>query len=1280
MNDTGLSDTGQRLARLPALKMALLTQELRAKTELLAAEPIAVVGMGCRFPGGGNNPEQYWRLLAKGVDAVAPVPKSRWNAEFYYDPDPEALNKMYNCDGGFLDVPVDQFDAEFFGITPREADHLDPQQRLLLEVSWEAIEDAGISPHSLSGSNTGVFVGISSVDYLKQSAECSTIDGYSGTGNAHSAAAGRLSYTLGLRGPCVAMDTACSSSLVALHLACMNLRNRECDGALVGGVNLMLSPLTTVLFSKLRILSPSGRCLSFDSAADGYVRGEGCGVIYLKRLSDAIANQDRVLAVVRGTAINQNGCSVGLTVPNGPAQQAVIRRALAYVSPDDVDYVEAHGTGTSLGDPIEVHALKAVFAPGRKKPLYIGSAKTNLGHLEAAAGIAGIAKVILALQKEEIPPHLHLRTLNPRIALDGAPIVIPTSPVPWPRSAQRRCAGVSSFGFVGTNAHAVLEEAPMIERRAPEFHRPAHLLTLSAGNTDSLERLRALYLAELEKCDSSALPDLCFTANTGRVQFSFRLTAAGADAAQIAEALRRTQPAAAAAAATPPSVVFLFSGLDIQHVHRVEQLYAAQPTVRETLKQCDAILGPLLPVPLLELVHRPDHAAMLERTECAHAALFAMQWALWRMWRDWGVRPAAVAGYDAGEFAAACAAGVMEWETGLRLIALSASLRQRPLWEEEARRVNYQRPQIEWVSSFTGAPVQDVIDGDFWRGLHQPVRFASGLQTLFRRGHSMWLEIGPASTLLEIALAQNFDPSAGMIHLLPTLEPGIDVWPRLLATLGQLWEAGVEIDWKAYDLPYGRAKVAAPTYPFHRQRYWVSSEEISEQNDTTGVLSRHRIKWANTGDTTPHAKKFRQSSASASFSGGLHAAGLGDREERLKQYLRGKLAAALGESESEITDGSALLELSIDSLTAINLFSDIRHELGLILYPRDFSDHPTLAEIASYMASLMSEKTEIPESTLQADPIPEEICAQQQPTDFEPPREQFIDLRWGRMCVCEWGEKGGSTVICVHGLLDQGGVWAPMATALARSGFHVLAPDLQGHGRSDHARGSLSNQLVELLADLDQLTSRFDNTPFTLVGHSMGAALAAIFAALWPERVNALVLLELPSALVELPSSHADADAADLLLRQVRTMVSPPCHPIFNNLRQAGDRLRQAFPFLSLELASMLAERATKPVDVGYCWTWDPLLKTQSGLVLSRKEYREILRRIAAPVALVYGAASDFVGREGRDMHGAALPSATRVTLPGGHHLPLEDPRAVSEVILAAATEDAVHRIGSGAG
>jgi acyl transferase domain-containing protein len=250
MNDTGLSDTGQRLARLPALKMALLTQELRAKTELLAAEPIAVVGMGCRFPGGGNNPEQYWRLLAKGVDAVAPVPKSRWNAEFYYDPDPEALNKMYNCDGGFLDVPVDQFDAEFFGITPREADHLDPQQRLLLEVSWEAIEDAGISPHSLSGSNTGVFVGISSVDYLKQSAECSTIDGYSGTGNAHSAAAGRLSYTLGLRGPCVAMDTACSSSLVALHLACMNLRNRECDGALVGGVNLMLSPLTTVLFSQ----------------------------------------------------------------------------------------------------------------------------------------------------------------------------------------------------------------------------------------------------------------------------------------------------------------------------------------------------------------------------------------------------------------------------------------------------------------------------------------------------------------------------------------------------------------------------------------------------------------------------------------------------------------------------------------------------------------------------------------------------------------------------------------------------------------------------------------------------------------------------------------------------------------------------------------------------------------------------------------------------------------------------------------------------------------------
>lgn len=1287
-----MNETGQRLARLPAVKLALLAQELSAQTELVAAEPIAIIGMSCRFPGGANDPEQYWRLLADGIDAVGPVPNNRWNPDLYYDPDPDAPNKTYNCDGGFLNEPVDQFDADFFGITPREANHLDPQQRLLLEVGWEAIEHAGTSAASLIGTNTGVFVGISGVDYVKQSAlECSFADGYSATGNAHSAAAGRLSYTMGLQGPCVAMDTACSSSLVALHLACMSLRNRECDAALAGGVNLMLTPLTTVLFSKLRMLSPSGRCRTFDAAADGYVRGEGCGIIFLKRLSDAIANDDRLLAVLRGTAVNQDGRSAGLTVPNGPAQQKVIRRALTFASPDDVDYVEAHGTGTALGDPIEMHALKAVFASGRKKPLYVGSVKTNIGHLEAAAGIAGIIKVVLALQKQQIPPHLHFHALNPHIALDGAPIVIPTAPVPWPKCAQRRCAGVSSFGFAGTNAHAVLEEAPVIERHKPDFHRPMHLLAISAGNADSLARLRVLYLAEMENCATPALPDLCFTANAGRVHFPFRLTAVGADPVHITVQLRRAQPAAAVAVTAIPPVVFLFSGPGLEHVHMAEQLYITQPVVREVLDLCNEVLRPILPLPLLEVMHRPGQATLLGQPEYAHPALFAIQWAFWRMWKDWGVQPAAVMGQDVGEFAAACAAGVMQWETGLRLIACRGALMQPAqevekwveTWTVETDRIRYRAPQIEWISSLTGAPVLESLDGSHWqRYLREPARFAAGLQALFRKGHRVWLEVGPGSTMQGLVREQDFDQPAGINRCLPTLERGTDEWTRVLTTLGELWEAGVEIDWKAYDLPYGRAKVAAPTYPFHRQRYWVSTEAISQPQGVAGSPPRQRIGWA-AENVSLQSGKSSQPFPALSLSGELGVLNPVERELRLTQYLRGKLAAALGKPETAVLDGGRVLDLGLDSLTAVGILSDMRRELGLVLYPRDFFERPTLAAIAKYMASLLSEKlgaketaAKAPEAGFIQQPTPPENVAPLTLTDsrpiepavFEPPQEQFFDIRGRRLCVCEWASEGDPVVICVHGLLDQGGVWAPVATALSRSGFHVFAPDLQGHGRSHHAHTSLSNQLVEFLADLEQLSCRLDNQPFTLVGHSMGAALAAIFAALWPERINALILLELPSGLVELPQSDADAGAADLLMRQVHTLVSPPSHPFLADLNQAIDRLRQAFPCLTFELASMLVQRTTEPSDGGLRWTWDPLLKIHSGFELGRAQYREILRRIAVPVTLVYGGASDFVDREGKEMHEAVLPFARKLTLPCAHHLPLEDPRAVSELILVAAS------------
>ncbi|MGF1524384.1 MAG: type I polyketide synthase, partial [Leptolyngbyaceae cyanobacterium] len=479
------------------LKNALLEMKaLRAEleyTEEAKREPIAIVGMGCRFPGGANNPEAYWQVLRNGVNAVTEVPPDRWNVDAFYDADPAAPGKMYTRYGAFLDQ-VDHFDPQFFEISPREAMSMDPQQRLLLEVAWEALENAGIAPDSLRDTQTGVFVGVCFDDYAKfrvKGSDLKQLEAYDSLGNFRAVAAGRLAYFLNLHGPTFQLDTTCSSALLSIHLACQSLRSRECDAALAGGVNLMLEPGTTIGFCKLKALSPDGRCKTFDASADGYVRGEGCGIVVLKRLSDAIANGDPIHALIQGSAVNHDGHSNGLTAPNGSAQEALLQQALknAEVKPDQIQYVEAHGTGTSLGDPIEVSAIGRVLGRQRSpdNPLMIGSVKTNFGHLETAAGVAGLMKVILSMQNQEIPPHLHFQEPNPYIPWQKFPLKVSTELTPWTPPSQIRLGGVSSFGMSGTNAHVVLAEAPQrsLDRPSSEegelvAERPLHILTLSA--------------------------------------------------------------------------------------------------------------------------------------------------------------------------------------------------------------------------------------------------------------------------------------------------------------------------------------------------------------------------------------------------------------------------------------------------------------------------------------------------------------------------------------------------------------------------------------------------------------------------------------------------------------------------------------------------------------------------------------------------------------------------------------------------------------------------------
>ena len=478
-----------------ALLAELSPEERATLTELLLprAEPIAVVGLGCRFPGGAVDPPSFWRLLEGGQDAVRELPQDRWAADALYDPDPEAAGKMYTRYGAFLDR-VDRFEPQFFDISAHEAARMDPQQRLLLEVAWEALEDAGQPPEELHETPTGVFIGSCTHDYEQlqtRSASLDQLDAHALVGDLGSVLAGRLSYTFGLTGPSLVVDTACSSSLVAIHLAVQSLQKNECSVALAGGVNLILAPDGFVKLSRMRALSADGRCRTFDLRANGYARGEGAGVLALKRLGDAERDGNRIWAVIRGSAVNHDGRSASLTAPSGRAQCDVLRAALgnAGVAPAEVGYIEAHGTGTPLGDPIELEALKEVFGAARAdaSQCAVGSVKTNLGHLEGAAGVAGVIKTILALWHEKIPPHLHFTQLNPRVSLAGTPLVIGARP--WPRRAAARSAGVSSFGISGTNAHIVVSEAPVVAPRLPSAPGAEHALHLSAKSDVALKEL-----------------------------------------------------------------------------------------------------------------------------------------------------------------------------------------------------------------------------------------------------------------------------------------------------------------------------------------------------------------------------------------------------------------------------------------------------------------------------------------------------------------------------------------------------------------------------------------------------------------------------------------------------------------------------------------------------------------------------------------------------------------------------------------------------------------------
>ncbi|MGO1056331.1 type I polyketide synthase [Crossiella sp. CA198] len=869
------------------LRAELLREPATATAPVRAAvdsgDPIAIVGMACRLPGGITAPEHLWQLLAEGRDAISGFPADRG-----WDLDALADGGSATQQGGFL-YQAPEFDAAFFGINPREAAAMDPQQRLLLETSWEVFERAGIDPKSLPGSATGVFVGTNAQDYATGAYQAPDADaGYVGTGSAASVLSGRVAYTLGLEGPAVTIDTACSASLVALHLAAQALRSGECDLALAGGVTVMATPGMFVQFSSQRGLSADGRCKAFAAEADGTGLGEGAGVLLVERLSDALRNGHEVLAVVRGSAVNQDGASNGLTAPNGLAQQRVIRQALANAGlrPSEVDAVEAHGTGTVLGDPIEASAVLAAYGQDRDTPLWLGSLKSNLGHTQGAAGVAGVMKVILALRHNLLPRTLHVTEPSPHVDWSAGSVSLLTEPVSWPENGRPRRAGVSSFGISGTNAHVIIEQPPAVPV-AERATQPGVTPWLLSGRTVNALLAQAGQLAEFlaERPELDPV-DIGYSLATTRSAFEHRAVLVGADRAELDQALS-TVTGEAAANPVAGRLAFLFSGQGAQRLGMGRELYDAYPAFAEAFDAVCAELDPELRTVIWSDEER------LGQTEFTQPALFAVEVALFRLLESWRLHPDFVLGHSIGEIAAAYVAGVFSLADACRLVTARGRLMQalheggvmvsvragldvvEPLLTGLVSVAAVNGPESVVISgaeadvlviagTLTGqgiktkrlrvshafhSPLMDpmldefrsVVEGlsfgqpeipimstvdddpataDYWvRQVREPVRFADGIRRLAAEGVTAYLEAGPGGTLT--ALAQE-NLTAGEI-VLPGLRGDRDEPRAVLAALGGLHVAGQPVDWAAVFAGRDARRVQLPTYAFQRTRFWPAA-------------------------------------------------------------------------------------------------------------------------------------------------------------------------------------------------------------------------------------------------------------------------------------------------------------------------------------------------------------------------------------------------------------------------------------------------------------------------
>ncbi|MET3988188.1 SDR family NAD(P)-dependent oxidoreductase [Streptomyces sp. PvR034] len=827
-------------------------------------DPIAIVGMACRYPGGVGSPEELWDLVADGREGIGGFPADRgWDLQRLYDPEPGRTGSTYVRESGFL-YDAAEFDAGFFGVSPREATTMDPQHRLLLETSWEAIERAGIDPTSLRRSRTGVYAGLMHHDYVARLQEIpEEIAGYLSNGTAGSVASGRIAYTFGFEGPAVTIDTACSSSLVALDMAVSALRSGVCDLALAGGVAVMSTPTVFAEFGKQGGLAVDGRCKAFAEGADGTAWGEGAGMVLVERLSDARRNGHRVLALVRGTAVNQDGASNGMTAPNGPSQQRVIREALASagVGAADVHVVEAHGTGTSLGDPIEAQALLATYGQERSgdQPLLLGSVKSNIGHTQAAAGVAGVIKMVLAMRHGVVPPTLHVDEPSSHVDWASGAVELATEKVAWPGRGVRR-AGVSSFGISGTNAHVILEEAPREVSEAPDGGPDGREAVgvlpwvLSAKSPAAL-RSQAARLREHVVARDVDLAGTALALATTRTAFEYRAVVLAEDATGFTTALDTLAagdvPADGAARGTARAslrTAFVFPDRVDGLADAARELLDTSPVFASAMAECAAALAPHVDFVLLDVLR--DEPDRLADPAVARPALWAATVSLAAMWSAVGVTPVAVVGFGGGEIAAACAAGVLSLTDGAllaagqgRLLAAHGNERGNDALREQVRalaaQVTARDGRVRMYSAVTGAPLAaGDLDAEHWyRTLREPAGPDAAVKALLGDGVEAVVELGtlvPAETTTAVAEATAAEGPDVLVTA--ALRQGRQARPALLSTAAALWARGATIDWSAL-LDSSARPADVPTYAFQHQRYWLDVSTPAGDAGTVGLTA-----------------------------------------------------------------------------------------------------------------------------------------------------------------------------------------------------------------------------------------------------------------------------------------------------------------------------------------------------------------------------------------------------------------------------------------------------------